>query len=73
MQTPITTNGARKMIQEELGTSIQPNLSFVQQCFTCTTGNAEQKGVPKLWEPRPEMKKVISETEVPEMTPIKCY
>ena len=54
MQTPISTNVARKLIEEALGIP-KVNLEAVKHYFICISGD-ESKGVMKYWEPRGEIK-----------------
>lgn len=55
MLTPISTNGARKMIEDALGIP-KVNLEAVRHFFLCISGDPERKGTPKFWELRKPIK-----------------
>jgi len=54
MQTPISTNQARKKIEEALGVP-KVNLEAVKHYFVCISGD-ESKGITKYWELKREIK-----------------
>lgn len=54
MLTPISTNKARKMIEEALGVP-KINLEAVKHYFICISGD-ESPGVTKYWEQKMDIK-----------------
>jgi len=49
MLTPISTNKARRMIEDALGVP-KVNLAAVRSFFLCISGDEGKSGTPKFWE-----------------------